>query len=105
MINEVNDGNFETEVLKSEKAIVDFWAEWCGPCRVLGPRFEELSNEITDVKFFKVNVDNNQQTAQKFEIRSIPTLLLFKNGQRVGKIIGALPKDSLKQKIEQVFAQ
>ena len=102
---EVNDSNFETEVLKSDKAIVDFWAEWCGPCRVLGPRFEELSNEMTDVKFFKVNVDNNQQTAAKFEIRSIPTILLFKIGQMVGKIIGALPKDALKQKIEQVFAQ
>ena len=105
MVNEVNDSNFETEVMKADKAIVDFWAEWCGPCRVLGPRFEELSNEITDVKFFKVNVDNNQQTAQKFQIRSIPTLLLFKNGKMVGKVIGALPKDSLKQKIEQVFAQ
>ena len=102
---EVNDDNFETEVLKSDKAIVDFWAEWCGPCKVLGPRFEELSNEMTDVKFFKVNVDNNQQTAAKFEIRSIPTLLLFKKGELAGKIIGALPKDSLKQKIEQVFAQ
>ena len=102
---EANDSNFETEVLKSDKAIVDFWAEWCGPCRVLGPRFEELSKEMTDIKFFKVNVDNNQQTAAKFEIRSIPTLLLFKKGQMVGKIIGALPKDSLKQKIEQVFAQ
>ena len=102
---EVNDSNFETEVLKSDKAIVDFWAEWCGPCKVLGPRFEELSNEMTDVKFFKVNVDNNQQTAAKFEIRSIPTLLLFKKGELAGKIIGALPKDSLKQKIEQVFAQ
>ena len=105
MVNEVNDSNFETEVMKSDKAIVDFWAEWCGPCHVLGPRFEELSNEMTDVKFFKLNVDNNQQTAQKFEIRSIPTVLLFKKGQMVGKIIGALPKDSLKQKIEQVFAQ
>jgi len=105
MVNEVNDDNFETEVIKADKAIVDFWAEWCGPCRVLGPRFEELSNEIKDVKFFKVNVDNNQQTAQKFQIRSIPTLLMFKNGQLAGKIIGALPKDSLKMKIEQVFAQ
>lgn len=102
---EVNDDNFEIEVLKSDKAIVDFWAEWCGPCRVLGPRFEELSNEMKDVKFFKVNVDNNQQTSQKFEIRSIPTMLLFKKGELAGKIIGALPKDSLKQKIEQVFAQ
>ncbi len=103
MIVEVNDGNFETEVLKADKAIVDFWAEWCGPCRILGPRLEELSTEIKDVKFFKLNVDNNQQTSAKFEIRSIPTLLMFKKGQLVGKIIGALPKDSLKQKIEQVF--
>ena len=101
---EVNDDNFEAEVLKSEKAIVDFWAEWCGPCRVLGPRFEELSNEMTSIKFCKVNVDNNQRIAQKYEIRSIPTVLLFRNGELAGRIIGALPKDSLKQKIEQVFA-
>ena len=105
MVNEVNDSNFETEVLKESKAIVDFWAEWCGPCHILSPRLEELSNEIKDVKFFKLNVDNNQQTAAKFQIRSIPTLLLFKNGQMVGQIIGALPKDTLKQKIEQVFAE
>ena len=96
---------FEETIEKNDIVIVDFWAEWCGPCKILGPRFEELSNEIKDVKFFKLNVDNNQQTAAKFQIRSIPTLLLFKNGQLAGQIIGALPKDSLKQKIEQVFAQ
>ena len=101
---EVNDANFKSEVLDSDKpVIVDFWAEWCGPCRVLGPRFKELSKEMTDIKFCKMDVDANQETAGKFGIRSIPTLLMFKKGEVVGNIIGALPKDSLKEKIEQTL--
>ncbi|MBN2368507.1 thioredoxin [Candidatus Woesearchaeota archaeon] len=104
MVAETNDSGFEQEVLKADKAIVDFWAEWCGPCRMIGPSLEELSNEMTTIKFFKMNVDQNQQTPAKYGIRSIPTLLLFAKGELKGQIIGALPKDSLKQKIEQVFA-
>ena len=100
---EVTDATFEKEVLKSDKAIVDFWAEWCGPCKMLAPRFEELSNEIKSVKFCKMNVDDNQEVASKFGIRSIPTLLMFSNGKLTGSIIGALSKDSLKEKILQVF--
>ena len=98
---QVTDSSFEKEVLDSDKPIViDFWAEWCGPCRILGPRIEELSKEMTKVKFAKLNVDENQETAAKFEIRSIPTLLIFNKGEIVGSIIGALPKEMLKQKIE-----
>lgn len=98
---QVTDDTFETEVIKSKKpVVVDFWAEWCGPCRLLGPRFEELSTEMTDLKFCKVNVDENNGTAGRFGIRSIPTMLVFKDGQVVGNIVGALPKDSLKEKIK-----
>ncbi|MEM3373935.1 MAG: thioredoxin [Candidatus Woesearchaeota archaeon] len=101
---ELNNENFESEVLKSDKpVIVDFWAPWCGPCRILGPRFEELSKEMTDVKFCKVNVDENQDLAEKYNIMSIPTLVLFDKGQVKGNIIGAMSKDSLKEKIKMVF--
>ena len=85
---EVTDDSFDKEVLQSDKpVIVDFWAEWCGPCRMLGPRFEELSNEMKDIKFCKLNVDDNQETAAKFGIRSIPTMLMFKSGKLAGNII------------------
>ena len=98
---QVTDDTFEKEVIKSEKpVIVDFWAEWCGPCRIVGPRLEELSEEITNLKFCKLNVDENNETAGKFGIRAIPTMLIFKGGQVVGNIVGALPKDALKEKIE-----
>jgi thioredoxin 1 len=98
---EVTDDSFDKEVVQSaQPVIVDFWAEWCGPCRMLGPRFEELSNEMKDIKFCKLNVDENQVTAAKFGIRSIPTMLMFKEGKVAGNIIGALPKDSLKEKIK-----
>ena len=104
MAIDVKDDTFENEVLKSDKpVIVDFWAEWCGPCKVLGPRFSELSKEMTDIKFCKVNVDENQETAGKYGIRSIPTMLLFKKGEVIGNIVGALPKDQLKQKIEEII--
>ena len=82
------------------KAIVDFWAAWCGPCRILGPRFEELSKEMKGIKFLKLDVDSNPETAQKYGVRSIPTLIMFSDGEVVGTVIGALPKDSLKEKIE-----
>jgi len=104
MVNEVNDDNFEKEVLKSDKpVIVDFWAEWCGPCRVLGPRFEELSEEMKDVKFCKLDVDKNQKTSMKYGVRSIPTLLMFKDGEVAGTIVGAYPKDMIKQKIKETL--
>jgi thioredoxin 1 len=104
MPHEIIDETFENDVIKSDKpVIVDFWAEWCGPCKMLGPRFEELSKEMTTVKFCKVNVDDNQGTAEKYQIRSIPTLLMFNKGKLVGSIVGALSKDALKEKIKAGF--
>nr|4BA7_A Chain A, LBCA THIOREDOXIN [synthetic construct]4BA7_B Chain B, LBCA THIOREDOXIN [synthetic construct] len=99
---EINDENFEEEVLKSDKPVlVDFWAPWCGPCRMIAPIIEELAEEYEGkVKFAKVNVDENPETAAKYGIMSIPTLLLFKNGEVVDKLVGARPKEALKERIE-----
>ena len=99
---ELNNQNFEKEI-QSGNTIVDYWAEWCGPCKMLGPIFEELSGEIKDVKFAKVNVDHNEELSAKAGVRGIPTLVLFKDGQEVDRIVGLLPKDQLKQKIQQSF--
>jgi len=96
----ITDETFEKEVLKSEKAvIVDCWAEWCAPCRIVGPRLEELSKELTEVKFCKLDVDSNRVTSATYGIRAIPTMLVFKDGKLIGNIVGALPKDMLKEKI------
>lgn len=94
--------NFEKETKKG-KVVVDFWAEWCGPCKMLGPIFESLSAEMKGVKFAKVNVDENEELSTKYGIRGIPTMILFKDGKEVGKLVGALPKESLKKKIEELF--
>jgi len=93
--------NFETEVLKSDlPVLVDFWAEWCGPCRMVGPVVDELAEELQGkLKVVKVNVDEAQDLAGSYQIMSIPTLLLFKGGQPVEQIVGAVPKDMLSQKI------
>ncbi|MCE9499265.1 MAG: thioredoxin [Leptospira sp.] len=97
---EINDSNFKTET-DNGLVLIDFWAEWCGPCRMVGPVLEELSKEYTGkVSIKKLNVDDNQQTAQALGIQSIPTLLLYKNGQIVDKAIGALPKSQLKNFID-----
>ncbi len=95
---EISNNNFETEVLKSNvPVLIDFWAEWCGPCRMVGPVVEELADEYAGkVKVGKLNVDNARETAAKYGIRSIPTLMIFKGGQVADTIIGAQPKDSLK---------
>lgn len=94
---EFTDQNFESEVLQSKvPVVVDFWAEWCGPCKAIAPIIDELSGEyLNKVKFGKVNVDFNQQTAMKYGIRSIPSLLFFNNGSVVNQIIGSVPKDSI----------
>ena len=92
-ITEVTDTNFQAEVIESDQPVlVDFWAPWCGPCRVVGPVLEEIASERDDLRIVKLNVDDNQQTAANFEVLSIPTLILFRGGQVAKKVIGAYPK-------------
>jgi thioredoxin len=100
-LNEVSDNSFQADVLESpEPVLVDFWAPWCGPCRVVAPHLEELDAERDDVRVVKLNVDDNPQTAANYNVMSIPTLLLFKNGEVAHQIVGALPKNRLLQEIE-----
>lgn len=96
-IKEISDATFEQEVIKSDlPVLVDFWAPWCGPCRMMGPIVEELSKENSGkLKVVKVNIDDNTKTAESYNIRSIPTLFIFKDGKLVDQIVGAVPKTSL----------
>lgn len=88
--------NFEAEVMQSDKPVlIDFWASWCGPCQMLGPVLEEIAMEVEDVKFAKVNVDENQELAQEYKVMSIPMLALVKNGEVVSKTVGAQPKEDI----------
>jgi thioredoxin 1 len=98
-VGKVSDATFENDVLKaSGPVVVDFWAEWCGPCRQIGPALEEISNSLNGkVTIVKLNVDENPATAAKFGIMSIPTLMLFKNGQLASRQVGAQPKAKLEQ--------
>ena len=99
-VSKVSDADFDSQVLKStEPVVVDFWAEWCGPCRAIAPALEEIANGAlgSKVKIVKLNVDENPQTAQKYRIQSIPTLMLFKNGQLASRQVGAAPKQKLEQ--------
>ncbi len=93
----VTDSSFENDVLKSDTPVlVDFWAEWCGPCRALAPKLEELAQEMTGkIKIVKMNVDENQQTPGQFGIRGIPAMILFKGGAKVGELVGNHPKDNI----------
>ena len=100
-LDAVTDNNFQAEVVEADKPVlVDFWAPWCGPCRVIAPHLEELAAERDDLKIVKLNVDENPQTAASFNVMSIPTLLLFKNGAVAHQIVGALPKSRLLQELE-----
>ena len=104
-INEVSDTTFQAEVLESETPVlVDFWAPWCGPCRVVAPVLEEIANERTDVRIVKLNVDDNQQTAAQFGILAIPTMVLFRNGAEAKRIQGAMPKKRLEAELEPALA-
>jgi thioredoxin 1 len=100
-LTEVTDANFQAEVIEAETAIlVDFWAPWCGPCRMVGPVLEEIAAERDDLTVVKLNVDDNQQTAARYEVLSIPTMILFRNGVEAKKIIGALPKRKILSELE-----
>jgi thioredoxin 1 len=102
---EVTDANFADEVIKADTPVlVDFWAPWCGPCRMVAPIVDELSQEYDGkVKFVKLNTDDNVQTASQFGIRSIPTLLVFKGGEVAGQIVGFRPKSDLKKRLDAVL--
>jgi thioredoxin 1 len=98
-VGKVSDATFEAEVLKSaEPVVVDFWAEWCGPCRMIAPALEEIAGSLGNkVKIVKLNVDENPAVAAKYGIQSIPTLMLFKNGELASRQVGAAPKQKLEQ--------
>jgi len=106
MANQFTDSNFDADVLKSDKPVlVDFWAEWCGPCRMIGPIVDELHNEYEGKALIgKLNVDENPEVAAKYGVRSIPTLLIFKNGELVDKQVGVVAKSELVKKLEAQMA-
>ena len=98
---EISDSNFNEIVSKNSVVLVDFWAEWCGPCRMIAPMIEELANEYNGKAVVgKLDVDNNQESSIKFGVRSIPTLLVFKNGELVDRHVGAVPKDTLSKSLD-----
>ncbi len=104
-VTEVTDTNFQAEVIESETPVlVDFWAPWCGPCRMVAPVLEEMAGERDDLKIVKLNVDDNPQTAAKFEVLSIPTLILFKHGAAAQTIVGAKPKKALEAELAPALA-
>ena len=107
MAIEITDGNFEEKVVKSDKPVIlDLWAEWCGPCRMVGPIVDEIGEEYKDqIVVGKLDVDNNPNTTMKYGIRNIPTILFLKNGEVVDKQVGAVPKAALVEKVESVLGK
>ena len=105
MVADLTDQNFEDEVLKSDlPVVVDFWAPWCGPCRMIAPMTEKLSEEYKDrIKFCKLNVDDNPQMAMKYGVMSIPLLLFFKGGEKVDESLGAVPESMIRPKVESLL--
>ena len=104
-VNEVTDTNFQAEVIESDQPVlVDFWAPWCGPCRMVAPVLEQIASERDDLNIVKLNVDDNKVTAEQFGVLSIPTLILFKHGAPAAKVVGALPKKRLEAELEPALA-
>lgn len=104
-VQQLTDQSFQTTVIENGKeqdniSLVDFWAEWCGPCKAIAPVLEELANEIDNVHFYKLNIDENQETPAKYQVRAIPTLVLFKKGEVIETIVGVNNKATLEKKIK-----
>ena len=104
-LTDVTDANFQSDVLDSSKPVlVDFWAPWCGPCRVVSPVLEEIAGERDDLRVVKMNVDDNQQTAAQYQVLAIPTMILFRNGAEAKRIQGAMPKKRIEAELEPALA-
>ena len=102
MVSELNNGNLD-ENTKQGKVVLDFYADWCAPCKMMEPIFEKAGSEFKDINFFRVDVDKNQQSAMIYAVRSIPTLVFIKNGQEVDRVIGVLHEEDFKHRVKQAF--